>query len=140
MKPFPSDTDLACRKADMFSWQNGLGICLPLIPVQLDLSASKAILVSPLIPWAPGWGWEEDSGGNLTPEESSLCRRVSVSSWSEGSVLKKVPLKVLVLFQKFPCMGYHSDWTVPSCTAGTAFASDFKAPPSSSDPQGCLGT
>lgn len=81
-------------------------------------------------------GWEEDSGGSLTPEESSLCRRVSVSSRSEGSVLKKVPLKVLVLFQTFPCMCYHSDWTVPSCTAGTAFASDFKALPSSSDPQG----
>ena len=42
------------------------------------------------------WGWEEDSGGSLTPEENSLCRRVSVSSQSEGSVLKKVPLKVLV--------------------------------------------
>ena len=91
----------------MFSWKNGLSICLPLIPIQLDLSASKAILVAPLIPWVPGWGWEEDSGGNLTPEESSLCRRVSVSSWSEGSVLKKVPLKVLVLFQKFPCISLY---------------------------------
>ena len=49
-------------------------------------------------------------------------------------------MKVLLLFQTFPCMGYHSDSTVPSCKAGTAFASDFKAPPSSSDPQGHLRT
>ena len=53
---------------------------------------------------------------------------------------REVSLKVLLLFQTFPCMCYHSDSTVPSCKAGTAFASNFKAPPSSSDPQGHLRT
>ena len=91
----------------MFSWKNGLSISLPLIPIQLDLSALKAIFMSPLIPWVPGWGCEEDSEGSSTPEESSLCRRVSVSSQSEGSFLEGVvavsDISLYVLPLRFDC-------------------------------------
>ena len=63
-------------------------------------------------------GLGEDSEGGLNPEESSLRKRISVFSRSEGSFLKKVPLKVFVVVLKTSLHGVPLRLDCPQLRGG----------------------